>query len=52
MAKLVSHIEIEELELIGLGVNQNIPCGNVTVSDSQVEIEVVDGLEKSLAVGK
>lgn len=44
MAKLCTQIEVEDLEMTGLGIDQEIPHGNVAVSDSQSEVEVVNGL--------
>ena len=37
-------VEIEELERVGLGVDEKVPGANIAVNDAEVEVEVVDNL--------
>ena len=49
-AKLGTEIEVEDFEMVSLGVNEEIPHANVAVNNSQSEVEVVDSLKRLFLV--
>lgn len=43
-SELSCAIEIEELDCVGLGVDEKVPGANIAVNDAKAEVQVVDSL--------
>lgn len=46
-AELCGQVEVKDLEVIRLGVDQQVPRAYVTVNNAQSEVDVVDDLYNS-----